>query len=151
MSSLQSGSIKTRPKIRLIDSEAERLEDLAVRAAAVTPDVSRLLLAEIDRAEIHTRRTIPRNVVTMNAQVDYLDEASGQKRSIQLVFPNDADMDGGRVSILTPAAAGLIGLAEGQAISWPARDGKERRLVVVKVRQPSSDQPSCPPHREVEA
>lgn len=128
--------IPDRPRIRLIDSEAERLEDLAVKAASITPEVSKLLLEEIDRAEIHSAASIPRDVVTMYAQVEYLDEASHQTRSIQLVYPNDADIAGGRVSILTPAAAGLIGLAEGQSISWPTRDGHERKLRVVKVAQP---------------
>lgn len=128
----------TRPRIRLIDDEAERLEDLAVRAASITPEVSKLLLEEIDRAQIHSASSLPRDVVTMYAQVEYLDEASGQTRSIQLVYPNDADISGGRISILTPAAAGLIGLAEGQSISWPARDGHERKLTVVKVEQPAT-------------
>ena len=125
-----------RPRIRLIDTEAERLEDLAVSAASVTPEVSKLLLQEIDRAQIYTASTLPRDVVRMYAQVEYLDEASSQTRSIQLVYPNDADINGGRISILTPAAAGLIGLSEGQSISWPARDGHERKLIVVKVEQP---------------
>lgn len=129
-------SSSARPRIRLIDDEAERLEDLAVRAASITPEVSKLLLEEIDRAQIHTAATLPRNVIRMYSQVKYLDEASGQTRSIQLVYPPDADIGGGRISILTPAAAGLIGLTEGQSISWPARDGHERKLTVVKVEAP---------------
>lgn len=123
------------PRIRLIDAEAERLADLAVRAATAVPDVAEQLLGEIDRAEICPSGSMPGDVVTMYAQVEYLDEASGQRRRVQLVYPNDADISAGRVSILTPVAAGLIGLAEGQSISWPDRDGHERRLVVVSVRQ----------------
>lgn len=124
-----------RPTIRLVDAEAERLADLAVRAAAAVPDVAEQLLSEIDRAEIYSATSIPDNVITMYSDVEYLDEASGQRRRVQLVYPNDADISTGRISILTPVAAGLIGLSEGQAISWPDRDGHERRLVVVSVRQ----------------
>jgi regulator of nucleoside diphosphate kinase len=137
MASTASASpASTRPLIRLVDHEAERLADLAVRAADLVPDVAELLLGEIDRAEIHSPGSLPDDVVTMYSQVDYRDEASGRTRSVQLVYPADADISLGRVSILTPVAAGLIGLSVGQSIGWPDRDGRERRLVVVRVQQP---------------
>ena len=35
---------------------------------------------------------------------------------------------------MTPVGAALIGLAEGQSISWTARDGRSHRLTVEKVK-----------------
>lgn len=137
-STAPASSAQTRPLIRLVDREAERLADLAVRAADAVPDVAELLLREIDRAEIHSASSLPADVVTMYSQVEYRDEASGRTRSVQLVYPADADISVGRVSILTPVAAGLIGLSAGQSIRWPDRDGRERRLLVVRVEQPST-------------
>jgi regulator of nucleoside diphosphate kinase len=55
---------------------------------------------------------------------------------VQLVYPAEADIEAGRISILTPIGAGLIGLREGQSILWPDREGRERRLTVVRVTQP---------------
>jgi len=52
---------------------------------------------------------------------------------VQLVYPADADIDAGKVSILTPVGAGLIGLRAGQAIAWPDRDGRARTLRVLGV------------------
>jgi regulator of nucleoside diphosphate kinase len=40
----------SRPPIHLIDSEAERLGDLALAAEARLPEVAALLLREIERA-----------------------------------------------------------------------------------------------------
>ncbi len=55
---------------------------------------------------------------------------------MQLVFPGQADIGAGKISILTPIGTALIGLSEGQSIVWTARDGKERRLTVIKVENP---------------
>ncbi len=62
-------------------------------------------------------------------------QASGADRTVELVYPRDADISAGRVSILTPVGAGMIGLRTGQSILWPDRDGRERKLTIVKVLQ----------------
>ena len=62
-------------------------------------------------------------------------QASGADRTVELVYPRDADISAGRVSILTPVGAGVIGLRTGQSILWPGRDGRERKLTIVKVLQ----------------
>lgn len=52
-------------------------------------------------------------------------QASGADRAVELVYPHDADISAGRVSILTPVGAGVIGLRTRQSILWPDRDGRE--------------------------
>ncbi|HOB12606.1 MAG TPA: nucleoside diphosphate kinase regulator [Novosphingobium sp.] len=127
-----------RPPIHMIDAEADTLTDLALRTSARNPEVSRQLLNEIARATIHDAAKLPAGVVTMHATVEFLDEASGTDRTIELVYPRDADIAAGRVSILTPVGAGLIGLRAGQSILWPDRDGRERKLTIVNVCNPGS-------------
>lgn len=128
---------RRRPSIHMIDREADALADLAVSVERRMPQVSALLIDEISRAAIHSAAEIPRDIVTMSSHVDFIDEASGATRSIQLVYPHEADIDAGRISILTPIGAGLIGLRRGQSIRWPDRDGRERALSVVAVSQPA--------------
>lgn len=125
-----------RPPVHLIDVEAESLTNLALSIADSVPQVSDLLLTEIERAQTHSADRIPPDVVTMNAFVEFIDEASGADRTVQIVYPAQADISEGRISILTPVGAGLIGLREGQSIIWPDRDGRERKLSIVKVSQP---------------
>ncbi|QWT16603.1 nucleoside diphosphate kinase regulator [Sphingobium xenophagum] len=127
-----------RPPIHMIDTEADGLADLAMNASDSAPQVSLLLLGEIERATTHERGAIPADVVTMGATVEFIDEATGADRTVELVYPKHADIAASRVSILTPVGAGLIGLREGQSILWPDRSGHERRLRIVKVLQPAS-------------
>ncbi|MCC6828650.1 MAG: nucleoside diphosphate kinase regulator [Novosphingobium sp.] len=125
-----------RPPIHMLENEAEQLSNLALSIEDTLPQVSELLLEEIGRARLHPAGRIGARVVTMNATVEFVDEASGAVRSVQLVLPRAADIAAGRISILTPVGAGLIGLAEGQSIDWPDRDGNTRRLTIVKVTPP---------------
>ncbi|KKC27085.1 nucleoside diphosphate kinase regulator [Sphingomonas sp. SRS2] len=125
---------QTRPPIHMIDSEADALAALAIAARDRVRQVSDLLLAEIDRAIIHRPGEIPPDAITMNARVEFSDEASGGgARTVQLVYPGQADIALDRISILTPVGAGLIGLRQGQSILWPDREGRERRLTIVRV------------------
>ncbi|PAL19456.1 nucleoside diphosphate kinase regulator [Sphingopyxis sp. GW247-27LB] len=124
-----------RPPIHMIDTEADTLTDLALAQQERSPVVSELLIEEINRAKIHPANKIPADVVTMHAQVEFVDEANGASRTVELVYPADADIAAGRVSIMTPVGAGLIGMREGQSILWPDRDGQQRRLSIVKVRR----------------
>lgn len=119
----------------MIDTEADTLTDLALARQERSPEVSALLLEEINRAKIHPANKIPADVVTMHSRVEFVDEASGASRTVELVYPADADIDAGRISIMTPVGAGLIGLREGQSILWPDRDGQQRRLSIVKVER----------------
>lgn len=125
----------TRPQIHMIDEEAYKLSDLALRVEDRFPQVSDLLIRETNRAKLHSAASIPPDVVTMGSFVEFVDEGYGACRTVQLVYPPDADISAGRISILTPIGAGLIGLREGRSILWPDRDGNERRLVIMKVEQ----------------
>ena len=122
-----------RPAIHLIDRESEALAGLALGIADSQPVLSALLLGEIERAEVHAVNDLPAQTVAMNTLVNFIDEGSGVRRSVHLVYPAEADIAKGRISILTPIGAGLIGLAEGDSIRWPDRDGRERALRVMLV------------------
>ena len=111
------------------------IADLDALVAALVTSNSRQLLDEISRATVHDAASLPPDVVTMHSTVEFIDEASGADRTVELVFPRDADIAAGRVSILTPVGAGLIGLRAGQSILWPDRDGRERKLTIVNVRK----------------
>ena len=95
----------------------------------------KFLAREIDRAEIipadrsviddtsGLRRKV--NLVTMQSEVRFVDDISGEKRKVVLVYPEDASVDAGKIWILTPVGAALIGLSTGQSMSFktPPADG----------------------------
>lgn len=127
-----------QPPLHLIDREYDVIADLAMGIAASQPDLSARLMTELDRAELHAAADLPVGVVTLNAAVEFIDEGSGSRRVVQLVLPADADVAAGKVSILTPIGAGLIGMSQGGAIEWPDREGHPRLLRIVRVDRATS-------------
>ena len=125
-----------RPPITLIEAEADTLYELAWAARGTSQMSAALLLEELARAEYCAPDRLPPDVVTMQSEVAFRDEDSGEEHRVRLVYPRDADMEQGRVSVLTPVGAALIGLRRGSAIDWPNRLGAFHRLRIVDVVQP---------------
>ena len=117
----------TRPPIQVSETDADRLFLLIDRAPADTCG----LREELERAQV--RACVPASVVAMNSMVEFLDDAHGATRTVQLVYPAQADIAANKVSVLSPVGAGLLGLKAGQSIQWPDRDGRLRALRVLKV------------------
>jgi len=91
------------------------------------------LASELERADIVDVHDVPSNVVTMNSRVVFEDVDSGSRTEVTIVFPQDADLERGRISVLAPVGTALLGLAEGDSIVWPFPDGSSRSLRVVEV------------------
>lgn len=126
--------LRTRlPAIAISASDAERLRNIAEAASEKYPATAEFLAREIDRAEIRASDEPIHGVVTMQSEVTFRDDVSGQTRTVTLVFPEAADVDAGRISILTPIGAALIGLSAGQTIEFQTPTGGWRALTVVKV------------------
>ena len=125
-----------RPAIHLYAEECDALFDLALGAVRQHPQAAAMLMDELVRAELHEPGALPEQTVVMNASIDFVDEGTGTQRTVQLVYPNDADIAQGRVSIMTPIGAGLIGMSAGCSILWPDRDGHNRILRIVSVTPP---------------
>lgn len=126
-----------KPPIHLIDAEYDIIADLALGLERQSPDLAKMLLDEINRAEIYASDALPADVVTIGSEVEVLDAHTGATRKLSLVLPSEADVDVGRVSILTPMGAGLIGLKKGQSIEWPYRSGDTRLLTILRVTRPT--------------
>jgi regulator of nucleoside diphosphate kinase len=120
-----------KPEIVLRADDFERLSRLAEAAMTTMPDIARLLEAEIERATILPSGEPSRDVVTMGSRVVYRDETSQLVHDVTLVYPHEADISRGRISVLTPVGAALIGLRPGQSIEWTTRTGEIRRLTVL--------------------
>lgn len=127
------------PPLVMIDREADALFDLAIKSQRLHPESSALLLDELERASTVERAGLPADVVTMRSHVVFVDRASGERHSVQLVYPSEADMAQQRISIMTPIGAALIGMRVGSAIDWPNRLGERRWLEIVEVVQPIAE------------
>jgi regulator of nucleoside diphosphate kinase len=121
------------PKIVMSAADHERLRKLADIALDQFP-AAEFLAREVDRAQIVAEDSeIPDGLVRIGSRVEFRDDVTGQARRITLVFPEQADTSVGRISVLTPVGAALIGLSVGQSIEWQLPSGGWRSLTVLAV------------------
>jgi regulator of nucleoside diphosphate kinase len=80
--------------------------------------------------------SVPAHVVRMNSQVEFQIDG-GDRRRAELVFPRNANIGEGRISILTPVGTALLGLSPGQSMPVVGNDGREHTLTVTAVIGPS--------------
>jgi regulator of nucleoside diphosphate kinase len=118
------------PRIVVTSTDMERLRTLIDTTAGDKADA---LDAELLRAEVVEPMQVPPDVVTMNSRVLYRDEDTGETREVTLSYPKDASLEQGRVSVLAPVGAALLGLSVGQEIDWPLPGGKTKRLHILSV------------------
>lgn len=127
-----SGEIK--PRIAITAKDYEDLSLLARAAESQTPDLASVLLDELERAEILAEGATER-AVGMGSELEFRDDTTRKVQTVVLVYPNEADISLGRISILTPIGTALIGLGAGDSITWETRTGEVRQLTVLKVRE----------------
>jgi len=139
MNTVVAHSTTGKPPIVVDNAHYGRLHDLASAAIERAPDVATLLLDELERAEACSSDEMPPTVVNIGSNVTFRYNDNGQSRTVRLVFPNDADISKGWVSVLTPIGATLLGLAEGDQMEWTTRYGEARSLTILTVNEPSGD------------
>lgn len=123
--------------ITIGDLDHTRVVRLANAALERMPEIAEELLFEMDRAKVARQDRLPADVVRMGSTVTVEDE-NGETRRITLVYPGEADIAAGRMSILTPLGTAIIGLAKGQSVRWSARDGRTLALRILAVEQPDT-------------
>jgi len=122
------------PEIFIGDKDFEQLNNIAEAATGAASDVADQLMDELERAVIVPQTKLSDEVVQMGSYVSFI-TSDGFDRSFQLVLPRDADVSNGKISILTPIGAALIGLSGGQTIPWKTSDGRILDLTVRTVSQ----------------
>lgn len=118
------------PAITIAASDFDRLADLVESAP---PVVAPYLRRELARARIEADFACDVDVARVGSRVTYREEPSQRVRTVQLVWPEEADISQGRVSVLTAIGAALIGMAPGDSIDFPAPVGGPRRVRVMVV------------------
>lgn len=142
MTTLTLADFDLSPQIVISRDEHRRLLVLAMAGSGHAPDDSDELLYELDRATVVANDDVPSEVVRMGSLVTF--RTDSETRTVQLAYPGEADIGRGRVSILTPIGAALIGLHTGQSITWRTRDNRRQALTVLRVVQPSPGAPEPP-------
>ena len=133
MSQVHSRSSPRKPAIVIDASQLPHLEALADGAMARMPGMADRLLTELARARVVASDRLPADVVAVGRTVTWRDETAGREQTATLVWPEDADISAGRMSVATPVGVALIALSAGARFSWETRLGEVRDLIVLSV------------------
>lgn len=128
-------------QIFITDFDLERLEDLIDNASRRSSRDSKYLKElgqELMKAEVVAPTGIPPDVITMNSCVCLHDMDSREELVYTLVFPADADLDSGRISVLAPIGTALIGYRTGDRITWQVPGGTKKLKVKKILYQPEA-------------
>lgn len=124
----------TLPPITVSSLDLDRIEALLSMPRWQAHPTARALEAELSRASVLAPQNMPPDVVTMNSTVTCVEELSGKQHTLTLCYPDAVDGGEGKVSVLAPVGAALLGLSVGQSIDWQGPDGRALRLRVAAVR-----------------
>lgn len=122
--------------IRFTAQDHQRLSRLVIDLGRYAPAAlsgAEMLAELLDTGRVLPPQDIPDNVVTMNSQVLYQDLETGELREARVVYPEDADPAAGRISVLPPVGASLLGLAAGDETVLPLPHGRSACIRICKV------------------
>lgn len=128
-------------KIFITEFDKKRLEELIDVAEEFGGHDRRDLEAladELAKSEVVSSEEVPPDVVTMNSKVLLRDMETSEDMTYDLVFPKDANVDAGAISILAPIGTAILGYAEGDVIDWPVPSGVRRIRIEEILYQPEA-------------
>ena len=121
------------PSITVSSIDLARLEALLESPAVSALPAAAALSDELTRANVVSPEQMPEGIVMMHSRVECEDASKGEKHVLTLVFPREANVDEGKVSVLAPVGTALLGLSVGQSIHWDAPGGRRLELRVTAV------------------
>ena len=128
-------------RIFITRQDRERLTSMLDESlAGKNRDVAFLkeLARELASAETVEPRAVPADVVTMNSRVVVKDVESGEISEYTLVFPEQANVEQGRLSVVSPIGTAILGYSKGETIAWQTPGGPRQIQIVAIPYQPEA-------------
>lgn len=128
-------------KIYITEYDKKRLEaciEYAEQSGHLNKNGLLSLTEELERAEIVSPEDVPPDVVTMNSKVILLDLSTSEEMTCILVFPKDADIHTGAISVLAPVGTAILGYSKGDVIEWRVPQGNRRLKIKEVLYQPEA-------------
>ena len=128
-------------KIFITEFDKSRLEELlGVVEKYGSSDRKDLesLAGELEQAEVVSSKDVPPDVVTMNSKVVLRDLKTSERMTYVLVFPREANIDQGAISVLAPVGTAILGYSKGDVVEWPVPAGIRRISIDDVLYQPEA-------------
>ena len=113
-----------------------RLIEDALNGVTEQSNSLRSLQVELTRANVVNAEELPRDVVTMRSRV--LIRLDDEEKEITLVYPNEANLSTGKISILSPVGTAIIGYRVGDVVNWLTPGGLKRIRIKKVLYQPEA-------------
>jgi regulator of nucleoside diphosphate kinase len=130
-----------QPSIFITTKDVEKLRDL-IRDAYHTEyrgsDYLKKLAEEIEKAAVVLPDQIPSDVITLNSTARLVDQKTNEEMLYTLVFPEEADISQGKISILAPIGTAMLGYKVGDTFEWDTPGGKRSIRVKEILYQPEA-------------
>ena len=128
-------------KIIIGEEDFQRLKNMIAEMSGVRNSDTREHLArleeEIDSATIMSKEKMPPDIVTMDSTVSFVEEDTGESFFYTLTWPQSADIEQNKISILAPVGMALLGYATGDIVEWDVPSGR-KKFRIEAIRQKES-------------
>ncbi len=126
------------PVITAADHQELMAAIIAARKLGVDYGCTGLLQEKLVRATIVARNDLPPDVITMHTRAELVDTETNERLELMLVYPVDANLAQGRISIFHPLGAATLGRRVGEQVEWQVPYGVRRFKVSAVQFQPEA-------------
>ena len=131
---ITANAITALPQIRMTIWDFCKLDSLlASRANERSWKVDAFLARELKRSIVMDDSQIPSDVATMRSRVEFRIEGAGLAQIAILAYPDECHAYEDAISVLTPLGSAILGLSEGQSISYAGPDGTSMDVTMLRV------------------
>lgn len=122
------------PTILLGNRDLGRLRGVVERhAAGPEHEVAARLDAELQHAIVVPQAQVPPEVVAMGSRVSFEDLRTARCVEVELAWPEEADAERGRLSVLSPVGLALLGATAWETVQCEPAEGRVEELRIVSV------------------
>ena len=127
--------------IYITDDDMKRLKELIMVAREFGKENEKYLRdleGELVRGKVVKSQDIRNNIITMNSKIRLRNIDTQEEMIYQLVFPDNANVNQGKISILAPIGTALLGYKAGDIIKWKVPAGLTKLKVEDILYQPEA-------------
>jgi regulator of nucleoside diphosphate kinase len=126
-----------RPPIYITESDMAKLKPLVERMTNSRDDL-RVLQSELEHARTVPPKEVPQDVITMNSKARLRDLETNEEMIYTLVFPENADVEQDKISVVAPIGTAMLGQRVGDEFEWEVPAGTVRLRVEEVLYQPEA-------------
>ncbi|PJZ44558.1 nucleoside diphosphate kinase regulator [Leptospira brenneri] len=133
--------MNTKNKIYMTHFDYNRLKSLVLdyKKRNIINNNIKDLLGEIERAQKVDSHLIPPNYVTMNSVIELKNLEELEFQEFRLVFPEEANTDENKISVLAPIGTAVLGYKTGDVIQWKIPGGENQFQITNIKYQPEAN------------